>query len=149
MNGDPASLSNLHEIVLPEAVYWWPLAPGWWVLACIVAVILVLLVRRAWLHWKADAYRRAALRELESMTEPVAVAELLRRTALAVAPRREIAALTGQAWLDWLDARSSTPMPQGVRRLLVAGVYAGGTTTDPAGAFREYASLWIITHRIG
>ena len=31
------------------------------------------------------------------------VSEILRRTMLAYAPRSEIAGLTGDAWLEWLD----------------------------------------------
>ena len=37
------------------------------------------------------------------MTFAAAVSELLRRTMLAYAPRSEVAGLTGDAWLAWLD----------------------------------------------
>jgi hypothetical protein len=37
------------------------------------------------------------------------VSELLRRTMLAYAPRAEVAGLTGDAWLEWLDRDLDQP----------------------------------------
>jgi hypothetical protein len=111
MNPQDLPLRGLH---LPDAIGWWPLAPGWWVLAAVLLVGAVLLVR-AWLARRAhSAARRRALRKLEEIRsayayhgDPVVfgaeVSELLRRAMLAYAPRGEIAGLTGDAWLAWLD----------------------------------------------
>mgnify|MGYP001824665194 FL=1 len=65
---DPASLDRLRDIAEPSPVSWWPLAPGWWCLLAVLAITVILLVLRFYRQWKADAYRRAALRELESLT---------------------------------------------------------------------------------
>ena len=111
MNPQDIPLRGLH---LPEAISWWPLAPGWWVLIAVLLVTAVLLVR-AWLKRHAQsAARRKALRQLEESRsafayhgDPVVlgaeVSELLRRAMLAYAPRAEVAGLTGDAWLAWLD----------------------------------------------
>ena len=66
MNPDPGSLDNLRDIVELPAVSWWPLAPGWWIVIALVAVIAAVNGMRAWKQWKANAYRRAALEELRS-----------------------------------------------------------------------------------
>lgn len=43
-SADP--LSQLRDIHTPEAIsYWWPLAPGWWILAVIIMVLIFLLTR--------------------------------------------------------------------------------------------------------
>ncbi len=43
-SADP--LSQLRDIHTPEAIsYWWPLAPGWWVLAVIIIALIVLITR--------------------------------------------------------------------------------------------------------
>ena len=41
------------------------------------------------------------------------MSELLRRTMLAYAPRAEVAGLTGDAWLAWLDRDFDQPRFQG------------------------------------
>lgn len=48
------------------------------------------------------------------------LSELLRRTMLAYAPRQEVAGLTGDAWLEWLDQDLDRPRFQGAagRKLL-------------------------------
>jgi hypothetical protein len=116
---DPTAIP-LRGLHLPEATGWWPLAPGWWIL---IAVLLVAagLLTRAWLRQRAhSAARRRALKQLEEsrsaysyhgnpITLGTEVSELLRRTMLAYAPRAEVAGLTGDAWLAWLDRDLDQP----------------------------------------
>lgn len=117
MNPQELPLRDLH---LPDAVGWWPLAPGWWLLAALALVGLGLLVRRYLEGRRRSAARRYALKQLESITaaytrdgDAVAlgaeVSELLRRTMLAYAPRSDVAGLTGEAWLAWLDRDLDRP----------------------------------------
>jgi hypothetical protein len=110
---DPEQIP-LRDLHLPEAVGWWPLAPGWWVLLGLVVLGALFVLHKAWVRWRADAARRIALKELARLESswraapnPVLLAirlsELLRRAMLAYAPRKDVAGLTGQAWLAWLD----------------------------------------------
>jgi len=116
---DPQALP-LRGLHLPEPVGWWPLAPGWWLLIAVLVVASALLIR-TWLQRRArSAARRRALRQLEESRSAYAhhgnpvtlgaeVSELLRRTMLAYAPRAEVAGLTGDAWLAWLDRDLDEP----------------------------------------
>jgi hypothetical protein len=111
MDAAQIPLRSLH---LPDAIGWWPLAPGWWVIIVLLVAGLVLLLRRAGQRRREGAARRHALRQFERATtafaehgDPVRLgseaSEILRRTMLAYAPRSDVAGLTGEAWLDWLD----------------------------------------------
>lgn len=111
MDPDQIPIRDLH---LPQAIGWWPLAPGWWVLIGLAVAGLCYLAYRAVLQWRWNAPRRAALRELarvrgefasgqDAVTLAIELSELLRRTMLAYAPRDEVARLTGGNWLNWLD----------------------------------------------
>ena len=146
---DPAaSLDRLHDIVSPDPVPWLPPAPGWYVLAgvlLIAAIVFAIVARR---RWKAGAYRREALRELESADSSAAIAALLRRVALTESPRREIAPLEGEAWMDWLAERYPAQPPSApIREQLTAGIYGAATSPDTT-TVRTWAANWIRHHRL-
>jgi hypothetical protein len=105
---DPGSLDRLHGIVAAQSPGWWPLAPGWLVVGGVLFALALWLAVRAFVRWRADAYRRAALAELASASTVVEIATLLKRTALSVFERREVAGLSGAAWLAFLDRSGGT-----------------------------------------
>ena len=117
---DPTQIP-LRELHLPAEIGWWPLAPGWWVIIAILAAGLCWLGYRAFLNWRADRARRVALRQLAyvaaeyqstgNATElAIKLSELLRRAVLAYAPRADVAGLTGEPWLVWLDRGLEEPV---------------------------------------
>lgn len=121
----------LRDLHLPDAIGWWPLAPGWWLLLLLAAGALTYLLLRAFRAWQKNAPRRFALAELaryekeylqhrDPVTLGKQLSELLRRGMLAYASRGEVAGLTGDEWLIWLD--NGMPLPyfhtQGGKSLL-------------------------------
>ena len=132
---DPEQIP-LRDLHLPEAIGWWPLAPGWWILIGLALAGIVYLLRRAWLHWRANRPRRIALRELKKVQLEFQrgvdagslsrkLSQLLRRAMLAYAPRDEVAGLTGQDWLEWLDrGLEGQPFTSGAGRLIGTLPYA-------------------------
>ena len=59
------SLLPLKDIHLPGAVLWWPPAPGWWVLAGLVLVLMVI----AWIRYRRGWRHRVALKALNVVME--------------------------------------------------------------------------------
>ncbi len=110
----------LRDLHLPDPVGWWPLAPGWWFVIALLLIGLAGLTAYLYRRWQFHASRRHALRELARYESaylehrnPVLLgkqlSELLRRGMLAYAPRAEVAGLTGEAWLQWLDRGMPVP----------------------------------------
>ena len=112
MNTAADPLATLRDIHLPEAVSFWPLAPGWWgaaaLLIVFVGVGLLILQRRR------QSLRRAALRELDSIERSFRIdanaatlaerlSSLLRRFALTRFRPVDVAALHGVAWSEFLS----------------------------------------------
>jgi phosphatidylglycerophosphate synthase len=146
MDSDPASLDNLRDIVQPSAVSWWPLAPGWWFVIVVVAIAAAVVAFRSWQAWHANAYRRAALHELNTATSVAEIAELLKRTALCAYPRGQVASLSGSAWSRWLGQTCGTTVPAEVSEALTLGVFAnanGGITAE----LTAFAANWIQRHQ--
>jgi hypothetical protein len=146
MNQDPASLDNLRDIAVPAPVPWWPPAPGWWVVMAALAIAFILIVFRAWRYWRANAYRRAALRELQRATTATGIARILKRTALAAHPRTDIAALSGSAWCQWLGKSGRKPVPDKVAEALTTGVFDRVETANVA-ELTTFAADWILHHK--
>jgi len=106
---DAGSLQNLNDIVVPGPVDWWPPAPGWYVLGAIALIAFVVLAARQWRRWQGNRYRRQAMLELSSIREQTSAEKLqqlpvlLKRAALSIWPREDVASLTGRDWHRFLD----------------------------------------------
>ena len=106
--------ADFADIVEPAPVPWTPDTPAWTVVFVLLALLLLYLGWRAWRHYRANAYRREAAHRLEELagraTDPTSrdaalleIPVLMKRTALAAYPRVEVASLSGEAWLGFLD----------------------------------------------
>jgi hypothetical protein len=138
-------LAQLRDIHLPGSIeVWppppgsigvWPPAPGWWILAALCLVAVVLALRWLWTRWQANKYRREARAQLdaillswESHGDTAQYLReyqlLLKRTALTRYSRETVASLTGEAWVDFLDRSSSShEFTMGEGQKLIDGNY--------------------------
>ena len=154
MNEEDLAKLNLVELYdllqrpdAPEAISMWPQTAGWlWVAGCVVIVLAGLI----WM-WvsrrRANAYRRAALSALVAAgDDPVRIADVLRRTALAAFPRRTVAQLHGAEWLAFLDraAHETNFAGSDAGRVLAAAPYH---PQEPHHDLPGMAEQWIKAHR--
>jgi hypothetical protein len=127
----------LRDIHLPGPVSWWPPAPGWWLLAGLLALMVILFpfmlaaVRR--LRGRRRL-RRQALEELARIEYdldstgdlPGALQNLsilLRRVALSVFPERKVAGRSGRQWSEWLQRTGPAGIDPAVLESLTRAPY--------------------------
>lgn len=155
---DPASLQNLNDIVVPGPPPWWPPAPGWYVLAAVVAVGIALLLLRWVKHRRRNRYRYLALKQLASIRQDGSVdalqhiPALLKRAALTAWPRQQVASLSGPDWHRFLDASAGTErFSSGAGAALDWLAYTGSASETPAGPERaqilDAAEYWLKHHQ--
>ena len=155
-------LSQLKDIHIPEAVTFWPPAPGWWLLLALALVGLAFLCR----HLLANMLERRRLgmvlseldRALQTYSEESAfdhnrnqagldylasVNNILKRVAQTRLPETDSALLTGKSWLAFLDQHGgSSNFTGGPGQPLGDAVYRRNFEGDVR-ALHEVASAWI------
>jgi len=144
-------LSKLRDIHLPTAVSWWPPAPGWWALPALLLIAAgvgyVVLRRRRHRRWRDSALTELArLRDAAPERQVREVSVLLRRVAISRFPRHNVAALTGEAWLAFLDRTfgDGSAFRSGVGRVLLSAPYAGTVQNDvDTAALLALCERWI------
>lgn len=139
MNPEDLPLRDLH---LPDMTGWWPLAPGWWVVAALVLLAFAMLLRRSYRNWRDNTARRLALKRLSVISAEFEqgasaaelgreLSELIRRAMLAYSPREAVAGLTGDQWLEWLDqGLDSKPFSEGAGKMLESLPYMNPQAVD-------------------
>ena len=153
-------LAALKDIHLPPVPGWFPPAPGWWILG------FLLLALSGYVFYKWQQQRRflrpiiLALRELSRLElkneEPEIqrrtlqeISALLRRFCLVFFPRRQVAGLCGQQWIDFLKERAGE---KGLRiiddelRPLLEEAYAPTVAADLE-ALRNSIEKWLTAQR--
>jgi hypothetical protein len=151
-------LAGLRGYHLPEAVSWWPPAPGWWLLALLALVLAALSARWLTRRYRSGAPARAAMRELAELRAGYArhgdaaayaggMSRLLRRYALTRFPRGEVAGLSGEDWLAFLDAHGGGGrFRRGPGRPLVDAPYRPDAELQ-AEALAQLVAEWIGRNR--
>jgi hypothetical protein len=111
-------LQQMAEVVEPLPPSWRPQTIGWPVAGAFVLTLLAVATWRWWRRYRANRYRREALAELARLRAGlsatpharahalVAMAELLKRTALSACPRAQVASMAGTEWAQFLRANA-------------------------------------------
>ena len=152
------TIAGIIEVLPPDAISWIPSAPGWRFLAL---ALILFTGWRAWLrwrHWQRNRYRAAALKQMQllvaehgegpALLQPLAI--LLKATALQAYPREEVAQLSGEQWLNWLNQQTAAAKFSAASgNLLGRALYSGKQEIEPGlmqGLLQE-SSAWIRLHR--
>jgi hypothetical protein len=152
-------LAQLRDIHQPAMIESWPPAPGWWLLAALGLAVVIAVIVWAYRHWHANRYRREAERELSDLLADWRLQQddfaylqslqlLLKRVALTRFPREDVASLTGEAWVQFLDrSTGSHDFSMGETEVLIDGNYRTNATINVE-ALQHIALKWIKKHDV-
>ena len=154
---EAAEQLQLRDIHLPDAISWWPPAPGWWALLGLVFFAVLCVRMMIWMRRRRQV-RAAALNAFQKLSADFAQAQdkswlvreisvLLRRICLSYFPRVDVAALTGEKWLRFLDEdlggeKWHGRFSEGAGKALITAPYQQETSVDAA-ALLALCGDWI------
>jgi hypothetical protein len=151
---NPAAALDLRDIHAAPPPTFWPPAPGWWLLAAVLLVTLVILALWTYRRYRMVRQKRQIMLELERLSECYSkdniqefiseLSTLLRRVALRRYARDRVASLTGPDWLRFLDATGGAGgFENGVGQVLESGPYQPALNEVPAEELLSLVRLWI------
>ena len=149
-----ASLDNLHDIVVPEAVGFFPPSPGWTIVLLLLLALLFHTLVKAYKRYKRSLYRREALKELDtyrqhSTKNASSLLLLAKRVAIAAYRREVIAKLYDDTWWDFMEkhskAKVSPESREDIEKLLYDETYTMNNTLHDT--IITFVTLWIRTHK--
>ena len=150
------ALKDFVEITAPAAIDWWPQTAGWLWLG---AGLLAWLAYRGWQalrRWYRDRYRREAIARLQALAAAPPgqslvgeLNRLLKLTALAAFPREQVARLSGEEWVQFLN-RQCPGAPFSARHceLLARAAYDTAVEPGPQDSSQLLAAtmVWLRQH---
>lgn len=148
MNPQTLVLKDIH---LPAEVGAWPPALGWWGLMLLTILVLFGFVW-VWRWLRQVTVKKQALQllnglesnpDLTDQQKLQALSRLLRRVCISRFPRQEVAGLTGESWLTFLDQQwNYQSFSSGAGRCLVDAPYQADTGVDIQPMF-ELCRHWL------
>ena len=153
---NPELVSQLRDIHTADAVSWWPPAPGWWLLAMLVLVLLAWAGHRVLARYRLHQRRKQMLgwvdhlnANIDPRRDPQAYLSTLNRIfkliALRAFPDQPCAALSGQEWADFLIEKMAKSSSSDALNILATGPYDPAPGFDPA-QLSDLARQWIKQH---
>lgn len=124
--------------IIPEAVSFFPQTFGWWFLFSLFVLLLLLVTWRLYL-WRQHPVTHAqkilkqiiAEQELKPVQRVQAYNSLVRRLAVQLYTRQQVAALSGKDWQHFLcDTSVSVPTGEQEVAALIAASYQADTKFD-------------------
>lgn len=144
-----ASLDNLHDILVPPAVGFFPLAPGWYFVLLLLLTLSLHFGDRFFLRYRRDKYRRDALVALPQNSSLEALLSLAKRVGMAAYGRDITASLSGNEWWEFMEAYSEVNIAQNVRKEIERALYDKRyiLAEEVNQSVKAFVKVWIVTHR--
>ena len=105
---------DLRDIHLPEAISWWPIAPGWLIIfaGTILIITAIFIARKIYLkrqlgrdiHTELDDIKQQYKQTENKSQLAKSLSILLRRANISYYPKTDSAGLIGSEWLTYLDS---------------------------------------------
>jgi hypothetical protein len=138
----------------PEAISWWPVAPGWWVIAMLTLALVGYAIVKFRQNRKKNNYRRAALVILDAYYSDwqdcdndgnylLAANSVIKRACSHFdAGSRK---LSGNDWVNYLNELSKNQLSKATQAALANEIYQKQPKADIE-VIHQDIKAWLLTH---
>ncbi len=149
------SLDLMHDILVPPALSFWPLASGWYLVFGLLLAFVSHKGLQMYRGYQSNLYRREALAELVHLKnsakneKTVLLLGLMKRVALQHFGRDKVAALSHDAWWDFMESHSKVKVENVLRTYTQALLYDVNVKHDSKQIqkLESITATWIKTHQ--
>jgi hypothetical protein len=146
-------LEQLRDIHMSASPGFWPPAPGWWVLAAIVAALLGLAGMALSRRLAVRRRRRALLDALDRLNRNIdpqtqaheyiaGINRLFRTVAIRAFPDSACTSMQGEAWVEFIRSLQPDRLDGSSLAVLASGPYQPGPVFDVE-ALNQQVSAWV------
>ncbi|MGH1485942.1 MAG: DUF4381 domain-containing protein [Cellvibrionaceae bacterium] len=149
----------LDDIITPQTISLWPLAPAWWIfLIAIITTIFIsfLLFKRYIKKW---AYRKEALALTKQYHKQWKASNnhsefcqhlltTLKRTAMTAYPSQSIETLYGKQWIELLNNQVKKPFDETLTHTICYGQYQKELIDTELDKLYQQCQYWINQHSV-
>jgi len=146
-----ASLDKLHDIIVPDAVGFFPLSSGWIIVLLLALTLLFHFSFVAYKQYQKTLYKREALKELAKESDLLTLLSLAKRVGIAAYGRDKIAVLSSEAWWDFMELHSDVKVEHALRAEMEKCLYDAQYEIDKSmlEKVQKMVTIWIKTHKVG
>ncbi len=154
------SIPSLGQFIEPAPVSFRPDAPGWYVVAALVGLFILLIGLWFVFRYYKNRYRREAVKHVEheeqrligakKYTELIYIINaLMKKITMVQHGREQTASLQGSEWLTFLNEQCRKPVFEVNDEQLLARLYLADNLPEEGEtvAFVNKAKQWIKQHR--
>ncbi len=142
----------LRDIHLPDAIGWWPPAPGWWLLAALITAVVV---------WRLTGKKSSATITISQQLDNIydhlqengdtalysnRLSRLLRELVNDSAAGATVAPLQGQHWVNWMEEVAEIEFSRDARALLADGCYQATPAAPDKSTHSEFCR-WVSRYQ--
>ncbi len=150
---------HIQDIITPEDVVFWPPQPGWYIILLVLLIIVGIFIVLRLRHKKRNAYRGKGILALDALKNKeisdsniLKVNSILKACALQAYNREDIAILSGEKWVDFLNKNATqVSFIGGCKTMLSQGPYqkfnSEAFKQSDFDALIALSTKWIKTHR--
>ena len=153
-------IAQLRDVILPETLHSYWLAPGW----IILLVMLLIIGIGSFFYWRRRQQQQKYKTEAQSLIKQwlsrqnpnaavtpeqlASLSALLKRVAMQSESRSELAKLHGKPWAEFLNNRAPGAISEENLALLSEGEYQRTLdTTVSCQQIAEQCQRWVLRHR--
>lgn len=150
------ALHDFVEVIPPNSISWLPQTAGWRWLAAGLLLLALLYAWRTARHWYRNRYRREAIKRLQKVSESydspeflIDLNRVLKITALVAYSREQVARLSGEHWVKFLNQQcENPPFDRELSLLLATATYRQQSIQQPLQEQLLEAGLnWVNEHQ--